>query len=93
MADDVRILPPTGKGTVEVRTVEIDGIHYPMYLLASGADGTEVSGTNPLSVVPNETMQTRQLQETMDAILERMTLMCNYLALMTNDTDPPEEHT
>ena len=50
MADNINVVDDPHIGTVPVATDEIGGVHYPVYKMAYGADGsqTPVDSTNPL---------------------------------------------
>ena len=52
MTDNVNVLPSDDISSVSVATDDIGGVHYPVYKLAYGADGsqTPVDAVNPLPI-------------------------------------------
>jgi len=95
LTDNVRIQPPeVNNQTVEVRTEVIDKVHYPLYKQASGSAGAEVSVSNPIYVAvanPYKNLLALEMQETNEDILKELRTLNAYMALMTNEEDPPND--
>jgi len=87
MSDNIKVIGSTETNAVNVATDDIDDVHYPIYKLAIGADGTAklvgdgTASGGPVYVPAHDEIMTTLL----NGILKEMRIMNIHLSMMTDN--------
>ena len=88
MADNI-LVEPGKKNAVNVATDEVDSVHYPIYKMATGADGEAelVDSDNPLHMESDSLLlESRQVQNLLTDILNQTKLQTAIMQEAYNST-------
>jgi len=91
MADNIAVKGSSVTGAVQVATDDISGVHYPVYKLAFGADGTVtiVDADNGLPVSLPETansyVRDEQVLSALQGVIKELRIMNIHLSMMTDN--------
>lgn len=90
MSDNIDVSPGRGGNVKSIATDNVDGVHYPVYKFALGADGVAefVSVDNALPVTSSSTDVDRMyaLKESIDNMVIELKINNAYNALAHNQT-------
>ena len=92
MSDNVKVNPSLNNAAISVATDDIDNVHYPVYKLAIGPDGTaeHASADAPLPV-SIDAISSVNLINKLDELLTELKILNAYNALGHGETLTEED--
>lgn len=88
MSDNIKVKPASGTSALNVATDDIGGVHYPVYKLAIGADGSAtLIGDEglPIQLDNNTIIQQERIIGLLDDTVQQLKIMNLHLQSMTDE--------